>query len=88
MKVVAECKMQGVDSRPGFKDPSKRVYCVAFYQGVDSLRCYCTPDQYVSCSQIASGTDIAVTLNLNVTNNRVELVDVVPVAKNAATAKN
>lgn len=73
MLVKGEFKFLGVEKRNGFKDPSQSFYIAGFAQGLDSLRCYISPEEYGMYTTIEPYTDVVVELDYNPVSGKVAL---------------
>lgn len=71
--------LQGVESRPGFKDPSKMTNEVAFMSGIDQMRFYLNEEQYTELCSASYASPYLVTVNVVAgMNPKVNLVGFVP----------
>lgn len=80
MKVKLEAKFLGCEARQSFKDPSRMVYVVALTQGLDTLRCYCNADEYVTYARIEPYADVDAILDYNPVSGRVSLSSIAAVS--------
>lgn len=65
MKVNGLFKLMGVESHPGFNDPTRINYVVGLAQGMDSLRMYLDADEFKKYKDIPPYSDVDVVLEYN-----------------------
>lgn len=65
MRVSGEFKFMGVESRPGFKDPSKINYVLGLSQGLDTIRLYTDAAGYAQYCKIDPYSDVVAELEYN-----------------------
>ncbi len=74
MKVSGQFVLTGVQCRPGFKDPSKMTYMVAFADGVDSLRLFVDASVYDDMMKLPLYKPYRVNFDYNPVNQRMNLI--------------
>lgn len=72
MLVKGVFKFMGVESRPGFKDPSKVNYVLGLSQGLDTIRLYVEAVDFARYVQFPTYSDVEAVLDYNPVSERVQ----------------